>query len=73
MFFVHYDFPLCIHRMDDILSEFISHTNADPALAHDLLEATGWELEVALSAFEGLKDTHAVLPDDEFDFDPSKF
>ena len=56
--------------MDDILSDFISRTKADPALAHDLLDATDWNLEAALSAFEGLHDTHSVLPEDtDFEFE----
>ncbi len=54
--------------MDQILTDFVSQTKADPALAHDLLEATGWDLEAALSAFQGLHDTHAVLPEDQLDF-----
>ena len=59
--------------MDSILTKFVSRTKADPALAHDLLEATGWELEAALTAYQGLHDTHAVVPEDELDFgfDPS--
>ena len=61
--------------MDEILTEFIEQTKADPALAHDLLEATGWSLEAALAAYEGLQDTHAVLPepeDTDYQFDTSK-
>ena len=46
--------------MDDILTEFISHTKADAALAHDLLESTGWNLEEALTLYDSVMQTHDV-------------
>ena len=57
--------------MDTILSDFIGRTNADPALAHDLLDATEWNLDAALAAYESLHDTHTTdVPD--FHYDPSE-
>ena len=57
--------------MDTILTDFISRTKADPALAHDLLDAADWNLEAALAIFDGLKETRAVeLP--EYEYDPSE-
>ena len=43
--------------MDAILTEFIQRTKADPALAQDLLDATLWDLEAAIAAFEGFNIT----------------
>ena len=51
--------------MDDILTEFISQTRADPALAHDLLEAANWNLGEALAVYDGLMDTRAVVPEEQ--------
>ena len=47
-----------ITRMQKIHSDFISQTDADPALAQDLLDATEWDLQAALQAFQGLSETH---------------
>lgn len=44
--------------MEAVLSDFVSRTNADPSFAQDLLEATGWDLNAALAAFDGLNVTH---------------
>ena len=44
--------------MDAILTEFIQRTKADPSLAQDLLEATQWDLEAAIAAFEGFNITY---------------
>ncbi len=60
--------PPPLPSMDQILTEFITRTKADPALAHDLLEATEWQLEAALEAYQGLHDTHAVIPEEQIDF-----
>lgn len=57
--------------MDIILTNFISQTRADPALAQDLLEATNWDMDAAILAFESLQDTRAVEPP-EYQYDPSK-
>ena len=57
--------------MDSILTEFLQRTNADPALAQDLLEAVEWNLDAAVSAYSNLHDTKAVeVP--EYQYDPSK-
>ena len=45
-----------VRGRDSILTEFIDHTHVEPALASDLLDATGWDLSRALSTFEGMKD-----------------
>lgn len=42
---------------EGLLSQFVEKTNADPSFAQDLLEATGWDLEAAVSAFNGLSVT----------------
>ena len=60
-----------VMEMDAVLTEFIHRTNADPALAQDLLEATEWHLDAAVQAYEGLKDTQAVLPQ-EYEYNPSE-
>ena len=61
------------HRMaDSVLTTFIERTRADPALARDLLDATEWNLEAAVSAYHGLYDTKAVEPQ-EYQYDPSEF
>lgn len=39
--------------MDEILSDFIAQTHADPSLAQDLLEGVSWNLSAALSLYEG--------------------
>lgn len=58
---------------DEILTAFIDQTRVEPALAHDLLEATGWDLDTALAAYQGLQDTRAVQPEEEdFVFDTSE-
>ena len=58
--------------MDSILTEFITRTRADPALAQDLLEATEWNLDAAIAAYESLHDTKAVdVP--EYVYNPSKW
>ena len=51
--------------MEAILSDFISRTNTDPSFAQDLLEATGWNIESALAAFDGLNVTHHDIKYDE--------
>ena len=51
--------------MDDILTEFLSRTQSDAALAHDLLEAAEWNLDTALTMYDGFMDTQTVQPDDE--------
>ena len=51
--------------MDDILTEFVSQTQADAALAHDLLEAAEWNLDRALSMYSGFMNTQAVEPEDQ--------
>ena len=58
--------------MDSVLSDFIGRTHADPALAQDLLDAANWNIESALALFDGLKDTRAVEPEEEYQYDPSK-
>lgn len=57
--------------MDSVLSDFIGRTHADPALAQDLLDAADWNMESALALFDGLKDTRAVEPEEEYHYDPS--
>ena len=57
--------------MDTVLSDFIDRTHADPALAQDLLDAAGWNIESAIALFDGLKDTRAVEPEEEYQYDPS--
>lgn len=51
--------------MDDILTEFVSQTQADAALAHDLLEAAEWNLDRALTMYDGFMNTQAVEPEDQ--------
>lgn len=58
--------------MDAILTDFIGQTQADPALAQDLLDASGWDIKAALAMFSGLKDTRAVEPA-EYEYDPSEY
>ena len=48
--------------MDDILSEFITETSAEPALAQDLLEAAGWNLQSALDMYHRLMGTQSAHP-----------
>lgn len=43
---------------EKVLSDFISRTNTDPGFAQDLLEATGWNIEAATAAFNGLNVTN---------------
>ena len=57
--------------MDKILTDFIQQTRVEPSLAHDLLEATEWNVDDALLAYESLKDTRAVDPP-EYQYNPSK-
>lgn len=58
-------------QVDFILTEFIERTKADPALAQDLLEATEWNLDSALAAYDSLHDTKAVgVP--EYEYNPSE-
>ncbi len=56
--------------MDQVLSDFIERTKAEPSLARDLLEATDWSLDSALLAYESLNETSAVQSQD-FHYDPS--
>jgi len=56
--------------MDQVLTDFIQRTKAEPSLARDLLEATDWNLDSALLAYESLNDTQAVQPQ-EFQYNPS--
>ena len=58
--------------MDLILTDFIQRTNVDPSLAHDLLEATEWDMDAAMIAYESIQDTWAVDPP-EYEYNPSKF
>lgn len=58
-------------KMDAVLTDFIGQTQADPALARDLLDASGWDINAALAMFSGLKDTRAVEPL-EYEYDPSE-
>ena len=51
--------------MDDILTEFVAQTHADAALAHDLLEAAEWNLDRALTMYDGFMNTQAVEPEDQ--------
>lgn len=51
--------------MDEILTEFLAQTHADAALAHDLLEATEWNLDSALAMYDGFMNTQAVQPEDQ--------
>ncbi len=57
---------------DSVLSTFIERTHADPALARDLLDATDWNLEAAVTAYHSLYDTKTVEPE-EYQYDPSEF
>ena len=50
---------------DEILTEFVTQTRADAALAHDLLEAAEWNLDHALHMYEGFMNTQAVQPEDQ--------
>lgn len=59
-------------EMDSILTEFIHRTKADPALAQDLLEATEWNLDMAVMAFDSIQETKVVEPP-EYVYDPSKY
>ncbi len=56
---------------DSVLTTFIERTHADPALARDLLDATDWNLEEAVTAYHSLYDTKTVEPE-EYQYDPSK-
>ncbi len=56
---------------DSVLTTFIERTRADPALARDLLDATQWDLEAAVTAYHSLYDTAAVEPE-EYKYNPSK-
>ena len=47
-----------IARMRQIHSDFVNQTEADPALAQDLLDATDWNMEAALQAYKGLSITY---------------
>lgn len=47
-----------INSMRKMHSDFVAKTNADPALAQDLLDATEWNMEAALEAFKGLNVTY---------------
>ena len=58
--------------MDSILTEFIDRTRADPALAQDLLEATEWNLDAAIAAYDSLHETKAVEAP-EYVYNPSKW
>lgn len=69
---VHKYFPTCGCRMDKILTDFIEQTRAEPSLAHDLLEATEWNMDAALLAYESFKDTRAVDPHADYHYNPSK-
>lgn len=40
---------------DLVLSEFVSSTGADPAIAQDILDTHEWDLQAALKAFSLLK------------------
>ena len=57
--------------MDAILTDFIGRTQADPALAQDILDASGWDMDAALAVFDSLRDTRAVEPA-EYEYDPSE-
>ncbi len=57
---------------DSVLTTFIERTHADPALARDLLDATDWHLEEAVTAYHSLYDTKTVEPE-EYQYDPSEF
>ena len=46
-----------ISSMKKTLRMFVKSTKADPHLAQDLLDATGWDLQAALTAYEGLNVT----------------
>lgn len=43
-----------ISRHDDVISEFISQTGVDAALATDLLQEKSWDLIGALKAYQAL-------------------
>ncbi len=57
---------------DSVLSTFIERTHVDPALARDLLDATDWNLEAAVTAYHSLYDTKTVEPE-EYQYDLSEF
>ena len=57
--------------MDQVLSDFIERTKVEPSLARDLLEATDWNLDNAVLAYESLNETSAVEPQ-EYQYNPSK-
>ncbi len=57
---------------DSVRSTFIERTHVDPALARDLLDATDWNLEAAVTAYHSLYDTKTVEPE-EYQYDPSEF
>ena len=57
--------PSSYSEMDDILTEFVTQTQADAALAHDLLEAAEWNLDRALTMYDGFMNTQAVEPEDQ--------
>jgi OTU domain-containing protein 7 len=42
---------------DIILTNFVSSTGVDPALAQDILDSHEWDLEAALRAFSDLKNS----------------
>lgn len=50
--------PSPCSRMDDILTQFIQRTKADPSLARDLLDATQWDLQAALAVYDGFSVTY---------------
>ena len=58
-------------KMDSVLSEFIERTKAEPALARDLLEATNWNLDMAIMTYNSFQETKVVNPP-EYVYDPSK-
>ena len=62
--------PLSL-RMDDILTEFITRTRADAALAHDLLEAAEWNLDKAVGMYCGFMSTSPVQPEDQISESPT--
>ena len=47
-----------VARMRKMHSDFVNQTNADPALAQDLLDATNWDMKAALEAYKGLSITY---------------
>ena len=62
--------PLSL-RMDDILTEFITRTRADAALAHDLLEAAEWNLDNAVGMYCGFMSTSPVQPENQISESPT--